>query len=77
LRAQHGLLAIEIEDTAFAITREDVDWVKRFLQRFPPLRHECDERGVPLAELARKTGNDAIMQLFDTQASEAEACHET
>ncbi|MGI9473552.1 MAG: ankyrin repeat domain-containing protein [Rubripirellula sp.] len=64
LRTQNGLLGIEIEDLAFAIRRKDVAWVRRFLQRFPQLRHEHDEVGIPLAKMARESGNDEIASLF-------------
>jgi hypothetical protein len=47
LREMGGFLGIELDDFAFAIRRGDVEWVKRFLNRFPGLRVACTREGTP------------------------------
>jgi ankyrin repeat protein len=64
LREMGGLLGIELDDFANAIKRGDADWVKRFLARFPGLRHARDIHGKPFETLAAEVGNDEIASLF-------------
>ena len=59
-----GFLGIELADLAFAIERGDVDWVRRFLMRFPGLRNARDSRGVGFRRLAEEGGNPGIVGLF-------------
>ena len=65
LREMGGFLAIELSDMAFAIERGDVEWVKRFLGRFPRLREANDTQGRPFRLLARQSGNQEIADLFE------------
>jgi hypothetical protein len=60
-----GFLGIELDDFGFALRRGDVDWVKRFLKRFPNLREVSDTTGIPFRQLARESGNAEILQLFE------------
>ena len=64
LREMGGLLGIELNDFAHAIRRSDVEWVKRFLGRFPALRAACDAQGKPFKLLAQESGNQEIAALF-------------
>lgn len=64
LREMGGLLGIELGDFAYAIEKGDADWVARFLQRFPALRHACDTRGQPFRTLAQDSPNPEIQSLF-------------
>jgi hypothetical protein len=75
LREAGGLLAIEIEDVLFAIRRNDVDWVRRFVSRLPALAQAKDARGKALADHADALGNDEIARLFQT-AREQKRMHE-
>jgi ankyrin repeat protein len=68
LRELGGFLGIELDDFAYAIRRGDVDWVARFLKRFPALRGICDTQGRPFKLLAEQSGNPEITKLFETQA---------
>ena len=43
LREMGGFLGIELADFAYAIEQGDVDWVRRFLRRFPALRDAGDK----------------------------------
>jgi hypothetical protein len=65
LREMGGFLGIELDDFGFALRRGDVDWVKRFLKRFPNLREVSDTTGIPFRQLARESGNAEILQLFE------------
>jgi ankyrin repeat protein len=65
LRELGGLLGIELNDFAFALERGDVVWVRRFLARFPALRHARDVHGRGFAEIARLCGNPEIFLLFE------------
>jgi hypothetical protein len=65
LRELGGFLGIELDDFAFAIRRGDVEWVRRFVQRFPDLRSARDTEGIPFKKLAEQFGNQKVMQLFD------------
>jgi ankyrin repeat protein len=67
LREIGGLLGIELSDFAFAIRRGDVEWTTRFLQRFPALREAADEQGISFKFLAQRSGNPAIMRLFQDE----------
>jgi ankyrin repeat protein len=64
LREVGGLLGIEMEDLAHAIRRGEVEWVTRFLRRFPALRTASDSHGKPFQLLAHETGNQEIANLF-------------
>ncbi len=68
LREMGGFLAIELDDFAYAIRRCDVEWVKRFLKRFPGLRGASDPQGHPFKLLADESGNPEIVSLFGSDA---------
>jgi hypothetical protein len=65
MRELGGFLGIELSDLAFAIRRGDVEWVKRFVARFPALRSASDETGKLFSELARESGNAEIVRLIE------------
>jgi ankyrin repeat protein len=69
LRELGGLLAMEIDDLAFAIERGHVEWVKRFLARLPALRRARDKQGNSFQLLAQQSGNPEIARLFASTAS--------
>jgi ankyrin repeat protein len=64
LREVGGLLGIEMEDFGHAIRRGEVEWVTRFLRRFPALRTASDSHGKPFQLLAHESGNQEIADLF-------------
>jgi hypothetical protein len=64
LREMGGFLGIELNDFAHAIRHGDVEWVKRFLSRFPALRAACDTQGKPFKLMAQESGNQEIAELF-------------
>jgi ankyrin repeat protein len=64
LREVGGFLAIELDDFAFAIRRGEVEWVERFLHRFPALRDASDAQGTPFKQLAAESENQEIVNLF-------------
>ena len=64
LREMGGFLAIELNDLAHAIRRREVEWVARFLHRFPALREASDTQGTPFKLLAEQSGNQEIAKLF-------------
>ncbi len=64
LREMGGFLAIELDDLAHAIRRGEIEWVTRFLDRFPALLTASDAQGKPLKLLARQSGNQEIAKLF-------------
>jgi ankyrin repeat protein len=64
LRELGGFLAIELDDLAHAIRRGEVEWVARFLSRFPALRGARDTQGKPFKLLAQESGNQEIANLF-------------
>lgn len=64
LREMSGFLEIELRDFAYAIERGDVEWVARWLKRFPSLRQARDSQGRPFKVLAKEAGNPEIEQLF-------------
>ena len=68
LREMGGLLAIELDDLAHAIERGEVEWVTRFLRRFPALRAANDTQGAPFKLLAQQSGNQEIANLFASAA---------
>ena len=68
LRELGGFLAIELEDFAHAIRRGDVEWVGRFLRRFPALRGASDTQGKPFKLLAEQSGHQEIAKLFASEA---------
>jgi ankyrin repeat protein len=59
-----GLLAVEIEDTLYAIRNRDVPWVERLVTRHPALIDATDLKGKPLADHASESGVDSIARLF-------------
>jgi hypothetical protein len=65
LRELGGFLAIQIDDFAHAITHSDVEWVRRYLQRFPSLRRATDFEGKPFSQLAQHAGDPEIAKLFE------------
>jgi ankyrin repeat protein len=68
LREMGGFLAIELDDLAYAIRRSDVDWIARFLKRFPALRRASDTEGRSFKLLAQESGNMEIVKLFGSEA---------
>jgi hypothetical protein len=64
LRELGGLLAIEIEDTLYAIRNRDAGWVERLVTRHPALINATDVNGKPLAEHASESGVESIARLF-------------
>lgn len=64
LREMGGFLGIELEDFGFAIQRGDVEWVARFLKRFPGLRGASDTQGRSFKLLAQQSGIEKIAKLF-------------
>ena len=64
LREMGGFLAIELDDFGYAIQRGDVEWVARFLKRFPALRGASDTRGRSFKVLAQQCGNPEIAKMF-------------
>ena len=64
LREMGGLLGIELEDFAHALRRGEIEWVTRFLRRFPALRTASDSQGKPFQLIARESGNQEIANLF-------------
>lgn len=64
-REKGGLLAIEIDDMVHAISIGDLDWAQRLLLRFPALRSARSDEGVSLFELAVRSANDQIRELFN------------
>jgi ankyrin repeat protein len=64
LREMGGFLEIELTDFAYAIERGHVEWVARFLKRFPALREATDPQGRPFKLLARQSANPEIMRLL-------------
>jgi ankyrin repeat protein len=69
LRELGGFLAIELDDFAYAIRRGDVEWVARFLKRFPALREATDPQGIPLRLLAEQSGNPEIAKMFGPEVA--------
>jgi len=65
LREKGAYPAIELADLAYAIQLEDAKWVARFLERFPGLRTANDPDGISFQQLARASGNRAIIKLFE------------
>lgn len=64
MREMGGFLAIELDDFAHAIRRGEIEWVRRFLNRFPSLRQASDQQGKPFTLLAQESGNKEIASLF-------------
>ena len=60
-----GFLGIELDDFSHAIRRSDLEWTTRFLRRFPKLRDASDKDGKPFRQLARVSGSEQIVKLFD------------
>jgi ankyrin repeat protein len=69
LREMGGFLAIELDDFAHAIRQGEVEWVKRFIRRFPALRGANDTQGKPFKVLAHECGNREIAKLFGLPAA--------
>jgi ankyrin repeat protein len=70
LRELGAHLAIELEDLAYAINNRDVVWVRRFLYRFPSLRDASYRDGTSFRELAVRSGDASIVELFNRQRAE-------
>lgn len=66
LREMGGVLGIELDDFAHAIRRGEIEWVARFLRRFPALREACDMHGQPFRLLAEQSGNHDLARLFES-----------
>jgi hypothetical protein len=66
LRELGGLLAIEIEDTLYAIRNRDAAWVERLVTRHPALITATDVNGKPLAEHASESGIQSMAALFSS-----------
>ena len=64
LREMGGFLAIELNDLTHDIRRGEIEWVTRFLHRFPALREASDTQGTPFKLLAEQSGNQEIAKLF-------------
>ena len=64
LRELGGLLAVEIEDTLYAVRNRDIAWVERLVTRHPALVDAADVDGKPLATHARESGVESIVKLF-------------
>lgn len=64
MREMSGFLAIELDDFDHAIRRGEIEWVTRFLRRFPSLRQASDKHGKPFKLLAEESGNKDIAGLF-------------
>jgi ankyrin repeat protein len=69
LREMGGFLGIELDDFAHAIRQKEVEWVKRFIRRFPALRGANDTQGKPFKVLAHESGNQEIAKLFGSPAA--------
>ena len=65
LREMGGFLEIELRDFGYAIERGDVEWVARWLRRFPSLRRARDSEGREFRALARESGNPELQKLFE------------
>jgi ankyrin repeat protein len=68
LREMGAFLGIELADFAYAIRIGDVEWVQRYLTRFPTLRDAADSDGRPFRDLAWESGNAEIAKLFAERA---------
>jgi ankyrin repeat protein len=68
LRRMGAFLGIELSDFAWAIERGEVEWVARFLKRFPALRNAHDSEGRPFREIAEQSGNAEVRRLFEDPA---------
>ena len=54
LREMGGFRGIELDDFVYAIRRGDIEWVARFLKRFPALCKARDTQGRPFKMLAQR-----------------------
>lgn len=70
MREMGAFLGIELSDLAFAIERRDIDWIQRFLKRFPGLRQASDAQGRSFKQLALQSGSSEIVRLFDSDSAE-------
>jgi hypothetical protein len=70
LRELGGHLAIELEDLVYAIENHDVEWVRRFLRRFPSLRDATCRDGTSFRRLAVRSGDATIAALFNMEGVE-------
>ena len=73
LRERGALLAIEIEDVAFALDRGDVTWARRLVTRHPALVGANDADGRPLAAHPRVRATPELAALFDAHRGTAES----
>jgi len=69
LREMGGFLGIELDDFAYAIKSGNVEWIARFLRRFPELRSAGDTRGNSFKLLAGQSGNPEIMRLLESDTA--------
>ena len=70
LRELGGVLAIEIDDLAYAIQQHDAKWVARLLDRFPRLKTQVDSQGTPIKVHAMNCGDERIVRLFSDDTGE-------
>ena len=66
MRERGALLAVEIDDLAFALERGDEAWVRRLVTRHPALKTACDGQGRPIATYARVRASPILTALFAT-----------
>lgn len=64
LRGMGGFLGIELSDFAWAVERGDLEWTARFLKRFPALHNARNAQGTPFKELAERSPNPEVRNLF-------------
>ena len=64
IREMDGFLEIELEDFGCAIERQDVDWVRRFLENFPNLPRVKDRHGSSFQFLSEQSENSEIVKLL-------------
>lgn len=65
LREMGGFLGIELDDFEFAIRRGDLEWVRRWVGRFPGLIGARGRDGRLFRDLAREVGNVEIVKVFE------------
>lgn len=72
LRERGALLAVEIDDVAFALERGDDAWVRRLVARHPALAAAADREGRPLAAHPRVRDTPELAALFAATLRPAE-----
>jgi hypothetical protein len=68
LREAGGYLAIELDDLAYAIETRDINWVTRFLARFPGMRTAVYRDQITFRQLAADCPDPEIGRLFTDTA---------